>query len=349
MAPKMDVSESAAVPIYQQLFHHYRDLILSNRLQAGQRIDSIAEIQKKHKVARETAKRVLSLLAEDGYIAQFRGKGSFVADLGPKQRIWGLIFPFFSIQYEDLIIKITNHAAAAGRKLQPFCDYNDYREEIRLVGNMLHERYEAVVVIPTMDESKTWDFYKRLSPQAPPVVLLDHTMTCNDFPFVIQSYDMGVTQAISYLAERTEGGIAFVENEAWTGRNMMLDLMRWTYADLIQAKRPGTKPFVLPHASQVRIEDLRGDGVTGIFCCDDASAIQVIGRLKEQGGEVPREFNVVSYGNTDLGRFFSPSITSVDPKNAEMSAVLADLLRDEKKVERNVRHVTRPELIVRET
>jgi len=345
----MAVSTRESLPIYQQLFDHYKDQILRSHLHPGQRIDSIAEIQRRHGVARETAKRVLSLLAEEGFIVQFRGKGSFVADLGPKKKVWGLVFPFFSIQYEDLILKITSHATALGRELHPFCDHNDYSEEIRLVGNMLNERYEAVLVIPTMDESKTWDFYARLSPQAPPVVLLDHTMTCNDFPFVIQSYDMGVTQAISYLTDRKRGGVAFIENEAWSGRNMVLDLMRWTYVDLMSARRPGYEPVVLPSASQVNVMDLRKSGITGIFCCDDASAIRTIGRIKEQGGEVPRDFNVVSYGNTDLSRFFSPAISSVDPKNFEMAAVLAGLLQPEGRLPSNTRHVTRPELVVRET
>lgn len=342
---------NSATPIYQRLFNAYRADILSHRLRPGQRIDSISQIQVEHGVARETAKRVLNLLAREGYIVQRRGKGSFVADLRPKERIWGLVFPFYSIQYEDLILETANRAAQLGREIRHFCNYNSWEEEIRLVGIMLHQRYEAVVVIPTMDESKTWDFYSHVSPHDSPVVLLDHTMSSNSFRYVIQTYDLGVTRAINYLLGQKDGGVAFVENELWAGRNMVLELMRGTYFDLLRKRRPDFEPCVLPRGSAVQLRDLRERGITGLFCCDDVSAIQAIGRLREQGVAVPRDFGVVSYGNSDLARFFTPPISSVDPRNAEMASILVDILHPSAAAAGPVKHehVVLPELIVRGT
>lgn len=347
MIPQNQVPE----PIYRQLVEKYKNDILSFRLKPGDRVDSIAEMQRRHGVARETAKRVLNILAQEGYIVQQPGRGSFVVDLGPKRTIWGLIFPFYSIQYEDLIHEITERAKATGRELRHFCDYNSYEEEIRLVGVMSKERYEAVVVIPTLDETKTWGFYSRLSSADSPVVLLDHTMTSNDFTFVIQSYDLGVVRAIDYLLGEKDGGIAFIENEIWGGRNMVLELMRETYRDFMRSQRPDFEPLILPRAAAIQAGELRQRGVTGIFCCDDLSAIQVIGRLKEQGAEVPRHFNVVSYGNTDLSRFFTPPITTVDPHNAEMASVLAELVHPATKAAAadKRQYVVHPNLIVRGT
>ncbi|MDP7639635.1 MAG: GntR family transcriptional regulator [Candidatus Hydrogenedentes bacterium] len=341
----------AATPIYRRLVDKYKDDILSFRLRPGDQVDSIAEIQRRHGVARETAKRVLGILAEEGYIVQQPGRGSFVVDLGPKQAIWGLVFPFYSIQYDDLIHEISEKASASDRELRHFCDYNSYEEEIRLVGVMLKERYEAVVVIPTLDESKTWSFYSRLSSTDSSVVLLDHTMTSNDFDFVVQSYDLGVVRAIDYLLAQKDGGIAFIENEIWSGRNMVLELMRETYRDFMRSHRPGFDPIILPRATSIRADELRAHGVTGIFCCDDVSAIQVIGRLNERGANVPEHFNVVSYGNTDLGRFFTPAITTVDPHNAEMASVLAELVHPATKgaAASNRQYVVHPKLIVRGT
>jgi len=344
----MSRPSGASTPIYTRLFERYREDIRTYRLKPGSRIDSISEIQQKHGVARETAKRVLNLLAEEGYVVKRPGKGSFVADLRPKQEVWGLVFPFHSMQYEDLILRVAGHASAVGRELRHFCDYNNYEEEIRLVGMMLNERYEAVVVIPTLDESKTWDFYSTLSPLDSPVVLLDHTMTSHDFGVVVQSYDLGVVRALEYLMEKKDGGIAFIENEVWPGRNMVLEVMRETYVDLMRRKRPAFEPLVLPQARTHDLGDLRGQGITGFFCCDDVSAIRTIGRLREQGARVPEDFNVVSYGNTDLSRFFTPPITSVDPHHAEMAAVLSEILLDQD-APTNQQYVVQPELVVRGT
>lgn len=339
------------IPVYSRIFEQMRDDILNYRLPPGARVDSINEIQTKFRVGRETAKRVLSMLATEGYIVQLRGKGSFVTDLRPKQKVWGLIFPFYSVQYEELISGISARAADYDRALHHFCNYNSYEEEIRLVSKMLHERYEAVVVIPTLDESKTWNaFYSRLPSAESSVILLDHTMTSSDFRLVVQSYDLGVIRAIQYLLARKPGGVAFVENEIWAGRNMVLELMRGTYLEHLRAHRPDVQPLILPRATEIRGAEFRERNITGVFCCDDTSAIQTIGRLREQGLKVPDDVNVASYGNTSLARYFTPAITSVDPHNAEMASVLADFLTSPDSDHAAKRqYVVQPHLVIRGT
>ena len=343
----------ASVPIYARLVGEYRQEIVIGALCPGDRIDSITEIQRRHGVSRETAKRVLSTLARDGYIIQRPGKGSFVADLRPTKKIWGVVLPFYSVQYEDLLLRLRRHAALAGCELHHFYDDNDWQQEVRLVQMMLEERYQGVVVVPTLDESRTWDFYSSQSPQDTPVVLLDHTMSYHDFSFVIQSYDLGVVRALNYLIERSPGRIGFVQNSGWLGRNMVLELMHETFRMVLASKeREGTRVF-LNSGWGVRTTELQEHGVTGLFCCDDVTAIQVIGRLKEQGLDIPRQMNVVSYGNTELARFFTPAITSVDPNNEEMADQLAGLLRARAagggRSHIPVQHVVQPQLVVRQT
>jgi DNA-binding LacI/PurR family transcriptional regulator len=60
---------------------------------------------------------------------------------------------------------------------------------------------------------------------------------------------------------------------------------------------------------------------------------------------------LVSYGNTDLARFFTPAITSVDPHNSEMAQKISDIIKDrlEGKNTEFCQFVVQPELIVRET
>jgi DNA-binding LacI/PurR family transcriptional regulator len=340
-----------SVPIYLQLVEQYRKDILEHRLSPGDRIDSIREIQRKHRVARETAKRVLSYLAEKGYITQHAGKGSFVAPLRPLQAIWGVVLPFFSLQYEGLLSRLSAHAASFGREVRIFYDYNDWEQEVRLVRMMLEERFEAVVVIPTLDESKAWSFYSRLGVTDSHVVVFDHTMSYQDFTFVIQSYDLGVLRAVNYLLDKKEGGVAFVKNAGWAGRNMVLELMLETYWMVLRTRRPQVRSLIVERADEVRAEEFKRRHITGVFCCDDFSAIQVIGRLSEQGVKIPGELHVVSYGNTDLARFFTPAVTSVDPHNEEMAAQLARILmeRAEGKATNNQQYVVQPRLVVRKT
>jgi len=345
-------ANDSQTPIYQRLFERYRDDILAFRSPPGARIDSIVEMQRTYSIGRETAKRVLGMLAAEGFIVQRRGKGSFVTDRRPRQKTLGLVLPHYSMEYEGLLLEISIRVQLSGRALHHCCHYNDFEEEIRLVGKMVHDRYEAIAVIPTLDESKTWkSFYSKVQATQSPVVLLNHTMTSNDFPYIIQSYDLGVTRALSYMLDKKPGAIAFIENEMWPGRNMVLELMRGTYLELLRTRRPGDESVVLSRAAEVDWAALRLRGVTGIFCCDDLCAAQTIGRLKDQGAHVPEDVHVVSYGNTELARFFTPAITSVDPHNGEMATALCDLLFASGDGQKPAfrQHVIQPDLVVRRT
>lgn len=338
-------------PIYRRLADEYKDSILKLKYQSGDRIDSIARIQERHGVSRETAKVVLKALADEGYIIQRAGKGSFVSDIRPKKKIWGIILPHYSVFYEDLLHCIANHAAAMGRHIQHFVSYNKWQEEIGLVGRMINERYEAVIVVPTLDESKAADFYRRMTSARTLVALMDHTMSGSYFSYAIQSYDLGVRRGLQYLLGKTGGSIAFVRNEIWTGRNIVQELMEETFKGVLAAERPRAAPVVIDRISEMTVSHLRRNRVGGIFCCDDTDAVRVIGRLRDEGVLIPGDMSLVSYGNTDLARYFTPMITSIDCRTEEMAAKTVAMIKSWLKGGdvSLCQYVIQPDLVVRQT
>jgi len=340
------------VPIYMQLVGHYRNAILTRQFLPEEQFDSISKITQEHAVSRETAKRVMTVLAEEGLIVRRQGKGTFVANLRPMQKIWGFVFPFWSSRNDHLLVGFRALAASHGRELRHFYDGNSWEEEIRLVASMLNDRYETIIVIPTLDQSKTIDFYSKLSPVDSPVVLFDYTMTGEALPYVIQSYDVAVVRALSYLMEQKDGAVAFVGHELWSGsRNMVLEVMQETYIRTLKARRPDLQPIILGRSGSVTSEELRAKGITGIFCPGDEAAIQIIGHMKDQGLDIPGEVNLVSYGNTDLAHYFTPGITSLDPHNDKMIACLEELLAPhmQGKPLESRHFIVQPELVVRDT
>ncbi|TAL38670.1 MAG: GntR family transcriptional regulator [Spirochaetes bacterium] len=343
--------DPAVYPLYKKILSEYKQTILEHRLMPGDRIESITGLQTKYRISRETAKKVLNLLADEGLIEQHAGKGSFVAKPRDKKSVWGVVLPFYSIQYEDLLARIADKLAPRDRELRHFCDYNSWENEIRMVGSMLRENYEAVIVIPTMEESKTKDFYLKRPSFGSPIVFLDHTMTNYDYPCVIQSYDLGLVRGMRRLLETTHRTIALVKNDTWSGMNMIQEHLVETYEDFLQKQRPGARPLVLSRVSDLSAAMVAEKGIEGIFCCDDISAAQVIGRIGEQGIRVPGDIRVVSYGNTDVARYFTPAITSVDSCNEEMASNIVELLGPVMSggAIENRRYVAQPEVIVRGT
>jgi DNA-binding LacI/PurR family transcriptional regulator len=347
----MENTQNPFIPIYQKLFEHYRQAILVQEYQPGSRIDSINELMDRHSVSRETAKLVLKKLADEGLIIQRPGKGSFVADLGPRKKNWGIIVPFFSAQIEQLIYHLHLEAAKMDRQLEQYVDYNSWHEEIRLVGNLINQRYEAVIVVPTFDETKTADFYRHLVSSGTVVTLLDHTMAGSYFTYAIQSYDLGVKRAIHYMLNRTHGNLAFVKNNIWVGRNMVQEFMESTFKNFIETEAPSQKAFVFNNCSELIPTILKDQNIGAIFCYDDVDAIRIIGRLQEWNFQIPEEISIISYGNTDLAQYFTPKITSIDTHCEEMVEKTAYIIQAHIKGEdvHYFQFVIQPELVVRET
>ena len=104
---------------------------------------------------------------------------------------------------------------------------------------------------------------------------------------------------------------------------------RWTMRASKCARR-GLSPAVPsrdPDASEKLIAIFRAkDRPTAAVCMDDALAIGLTGLLKGMGLDVPGDVSIVSFNNTDAGKYHIPALTSfeIDPYRLGMSAHAPD-------------------------
>ena len=337
------------IPIYQRLTEFYQQKILNQEYLPGQRIDSISRIMDRHNVSRETAKLVLRQLSGEGLVVSKAGKGTYIRPRKSLKKIWGMIVPFYSSNIEQLIGYLQEEARKRGRELVYFFDYNNAEEEKRLVGTMIFEGYEAIIVVPNYNEMTTAEFYRRLIPGNTKVMLVDNTMAGSYFRYVIQSYDLGVKRALDYLAQQGNGNLLLVKNEIWKGRNLLHELMEQTFRMLIDERYADRKLFVIDRTSDLNSGYIQKNGIGGILCCNDTDAIRVVGRLKQWCLKIPETVSVVSYGDTELTQFFDPPITAIDCKYEEMACRTAQLFDENQENKLIEQYIIQPELIVRKT
>ena len=76
----MPVSHESAVPPSRQIANELRERITNGDLPAGARLPSITTLMQEHGVARNTARRALAILEDEGLIEIVHGWGSFVKD-----------------------------------------------------------------------------------------------------------------------------------------------------------------------------------------------------------------------------------------------------------------------------
>jgi DNA-binding LacI/PurR family transcriptional regulator len=260
-----------------------------------------------------------------------------------------MVIPFYSSNMEQLIHFLEVEAQNRGRQMYYFLGYNNPEEEMRLVGRMIFEGYEAVIVVPNYDESHTADFYRKLIYGNTTVLLVDNTMSGSYFRYVVQSYDLGVKRAVDYLVSDNQGDLVMVKSNTWKGRNLVEELMEQTFKNLISASYPDRKVHII---SQVRELDrllFIDNKIGGILTASDADSIRVMGRLKKWGIRVPDNTRLVNYGNTELTLFFDPPITVIDCQYEMMAKKTANLIDLGRDAGSHEQHIIQPKLIIRAT
>ena len=78
------ITNSAGVPIYEQISSQIKALILSGQLNEGEALPSMRTLAQDLRVSVITTKRAYEILEAEGLIESFTGRGSFVAAKDPQ-------------------------------------------------------------------------------------------------------------------------------------------------------------------------------------------------------------------------------------------------------------------------
>ena len=78
------ITNSAGVPIYEQIADQIKAMIMNGRLKEGDALPSMQNLAQDLRVSVITTKRAYEILEAEGLIESFTGKGSFIAAQNPE-------------------------------------------------------------------------------------------------------------------------------------------------------------------------------------------------------------------------------------------------------------------------
>jgi DNA-binding GntR family transcriptional regulator len=67
------------IPLYRQLYRHFRKAIATGELRVGEKLPSERQLAADYGISRITARKAMDILKQEGYICAFQGRGAFVA------------------------------------------------------------------------------------------------------------------------------------------------------------------------------------------------------------------------------------------------------------------------------
>ena len=284
-------------------------------------------LRKDSSVSEKTRKRVLAVVKEMNYVPdQMAGslstkRSGFVATLVPSIN---------NVHYGRMIQSLTEALNDTGLQiLLGHTDYSREREE-SLIESLLKRRPEAIALPYDGHSDRTVNLLKNA--QIPVVQLweipaepIGHTV---GFSNEKASYQM--TTDLIGLGYRN---IAFLceTNDEWTRGASRRDGFRKAMRDANLSShrmiRFGNPPMSIKDGYFIG-KNLKQyyDDIDCIFCVSDAPAFGVLTALKEQGIDVPQDIGIAGYGDFEVSRYSSPTITTVSFNPEDVGRKSAELI-----------------------
>ena len=304
----ISIDRSSTVPVYRQIYNHFRAGILDGTIPSDEPLPSIRQLQNELGLARESIKRAMTELAEDGYIRKIQGKGTYVAPQVRSEPFWGIVVPFYAEFYNQLIVELRQVAERQGTQIIHACDYDDWERQVQVVQDFAWRRAEAIIVVPTRNEALSLPHYQRIS-RTQPLLLFDRSSIASQLPYVIQDYALGVRLAMEHLIEGGCRRIAYVSDPLWPEKNPIYQTMQESYSQIC-ADLPGGYRRLFPSPYALSRQEQLHPSFDGLFCANDQIACLMTGILNERGISIPDQVQIMGYNNSDVGRFFTPQIST---------------------------------------
>lgn len=288
-------------------------------------------LKKNSPVSKETREKILQVVREMNYVPdQMAGslttkKSGFVAVLVPSLN---------NSHFAETVQSLTEELEGQGLQiLLGHTDYSPEREE-QLVEAMLRRRPEAIVLSFDGHTERTRTLLR--GAQVPVIELWERPK--NPIAHTIGFSNREAASAmVCALIERGYRNIAFLgeQGDAFTRgaerRAGFLDAMHKNGLSDHRVFQAGKPPMSIEDGAEALPELMRLYPDTDvIFCVSDAPAFGVLSAMKSQGLSAPKNLGVAGFGNFELSRFSTPTISTVvvDPYRIgrETGALIDSLL-----------------------
>lgn len=274
-------------------------------------------LKKDSPISQETREKILKVVRDMNYVPdQMAGslttkRSGFVAVLVPSLN---------NLHFAETVQALTEELEQIDQQiLLGHTDYSPYREE-QLVETMLRRRPEAIVLSYDGHTDRT---VQLLSEANVPVIELWERPEDPIGHTIGFSNRQAAADMTTALIARGYRNIAFLgeAEDDWTRgaarRQGFIDAMKAAGLSADRMLMIGKPPLSIEDgAAGVGILLETHPDIDCIFCVSDVPAFGALSTLRDTGRVVPTDIAIVGFGNFEVSRFSTPSITTVtvDPK-----------------------------------
>lgn len=353
---------------YYDLMQDLRQQILSGEIGAGEKLPSENQLAASYGVSRQTVRKALQILENEGYIYAEHGRGTFCSERMrhmKKSKNIAVVLTYLSDYIFPRVIQgIDTVLTENGYSILLKNTKNSKKLEEKCLADLLEKDIDGLIIEPSKSHifCKHLHLYERLEEyQIPYVFIQGNYAQMKDKPHILLNDCRGgylVTNYLIELGHREIVGVfksddvqgqqrhkGYVQALQEAGIAYDPDKVIWFYTE-DRTTHPYEKMRQLASEHAEKSFD-------AVVCYNDQIALEVIRALNDEGLLVPEDVSVTGYDNSYLAVTCKVPLTSVahpQEKLGELAAqLLLKMIRDGVDKTENTQVLMEPELVIRDS
>jgi len=331
----------SGTPKYMLLVNWAVEQITAGKYSPRDKFPSESELCDKFGCSRQTVRRALEILEQQGYITRIQGSGTYISSTSPLRekernsdappRTVGLISTFMdNYIFPSIVRGIENVFSSEGLALQLASTNNLVSGEKRALNMMMERNLDGLIVEPTRSALPcvNIDLYMKITQMGIPMIFIDSFYPELTVPYVALDDVRAGYMATEYLIKMGHRNISGVFPHS--NRQAHLRYLGYVKA-LTDYGIQMHDERVCWYSRENMIQILNGKPLldclknsSAIFCYNDVTAMMVIDFIRKNGGNVPDDLSVIGIDNSELAKF--SNLTSVAHPAEQLGEAAARLM-----------------------
>ena len=316
---------------YQELITVIMQWIEDGSLKPGSKLPSENDLSETYRISRQTVRKAIGILEEQGIVRRVRGSGTYVNDrrrenLEKHNRVAVITTYLDSYIFPKIIMGIEQSLFERGFSVQMSFTNNTIERERTVLKDILKRDDVAGIIVEGTRSglpNPNLDLYRKLMGRNIPILFINTFYPELKVPHVSINDVEAARGAVDYL-------IACGHSKIGTIQKLDDGQGRLRYLGYLKAMQGAGLPVCdrnLVWVDTREAEELsdsrdkvikRLQDCSAILCYNDQIAFQVIKMLRSQGIRIPEDISVVGIDDSDLARLSEIPITSMSHPKEQM-------------------------------
>jgi len=358
--------ENESKPKYLQLKDYLLEEILMERIKPNEQIPSENELAEKFSLSRQTVRKAISILINEGYLYSEHGRGTYCTDRRKKRKDGGNIAVIATqiteYIFPKLIQGIDNIVHDHGYSIVLKNTKNNAAREAYCLEEMLKKNVDGLIIEPTMSAlyPQNVKYYEAFDKSNIPYVFIHGCYrSMEDRPCVAVDDVAGmykITEYLLKLGHRSIVGVFKADEIQGISRHIGYAKALAHYGVLYDPDKViwffNEDKSTIPYSAVRKMLDT-GVSFDAVACYNDQIAFKMVHTLQQAGLAVPEDVSVTGFDNSYLAINCPVKLTTVNHPKDQLGKEAAEMLFriiESNNISKNVeKKIIIPDLVIRDS